>query len=45
MTEECADSRLYGGIHYDLDNQLGLKMGRGLGDNVLKAITWPKNVK
>lgn len=45
MTEECADSRLYGGIHYDLDNQLGLKMGRGLGDNVLKAITWPENVK
>jgi hypothetical protein len=45
MTEECANSRLYGGIHYDMDNQLGMKMGRGLGDNVLKSITWPQNIQ
>jgi len=45
MSEECADSRLYGGIHYNMDNQLGLQMGRGLGDNVLNAIQWPQNIK
>lgn len=45
MTDECADSRLYGGIHYDFDNKLGLKMGRGMGDNVLQAINWPQNIK
>jgi hypothetical protein len=45
VSEECGDSRLYGGIHYDMDNQLGLQMGRGIGNNVIKLINWPKNVK
>ena len=45
MSDECGDSRLYGGIHYDMDNQLGLDMGRALGDNVLRSIQWPKNLK
>lgn len=45
MSEECADSRLYGGIHYDMDNQRGLLMGRAVGDNVLRSIQWPKNLK
>ena len=45
MALECANSRLYGGIHYDMDNQNGLQMGRGIGDNVSKAILWPSNVK
>ena len=45
MAEECADSRLYGGIHYDMDNQRGLLMGRALADNVLKSIQWPKNIR
>ncbi|MBB5286303.1 hypothetical protein HNQ92_004463 [Rhabdobacter roseus] len=43
--EECADSRLYGGIHYNMDNQQGLLMGRGIGDNVLKAIQWPTDIR
>jgi hypothetical protein len=43
--EECANSRLYGGIHYDMDNQQGLKMGRAIGDNVLSVIKWPTNIK
>jgi hypothetical protein len=41
MAEECANSRLYGGIHYDFDNQNGLKMGRAIGDNVNKRLDWP----
>ena len=43
--EECANSRLYGGIHYDMDNQRGLQMGRAIGDNILKSINWPTNIK
>jgi hypothetical protein len=42
MAEECANSRLYGGIHYEMDNLNGLKMGRSIGDNVNKRINWPQ---
>ncbi len=45
MSQECANSRLYGGIHYVMDNENGLLMGRGIGNNVLSAIQWPQNVK
>ena len=45
LANECANSRLYGGIHYDMDNQKGLQMGRGIGDNVLVSIKWPKLAK
>ncbi len=45
MALECANSRLYGGIHYQMDNQKGLEMGRGIGENVYKAISWPQNIK
>lgn len=45
MAKECANSRLYGGIHYEMDNQNGLLMGRGIGDNVVKAINWPTDIK
>lgn len=46
MSKECADSRLFGGIHYDMDNQRGLDMGRAIGDNVVsRAIRWPQNIK
>lgn len=45
MAKECANSRLYGGIHYEMDNENGLLMGRGIGDNVVKSIKWPTNIK
>ena len=45
MAEECANSRLYGGIHYPMDNSQGLQLGRAVGDNVNKEIFWPKDVK
>lgn len=41
MASECALSRLYGGIHYPMDNEKGLQLGRAIGDNVLAEITWP----
>ncbi len=45
MAEECAASRLYGGIHYTFDNDLGLEMGYGVGDAVLENINWPSNIQ
>jgi hypothetical protein len=35
---EAANSRVYGGIHYRLASNEGLKLGRALGNNVLKKI-------
>jgi hypothetical protein len=45
MAEECANSRLYGGIHYVFDNEKGLQVGRAIGDNVNKEIKWPLFVR
>jgi hypothetical protein len=42
---ECANSRYYGGIHYDMDNQKGLQMGKGIGDNVSISFPWPTKIK
>ena len=30
MAQEAAMSRLYGGIHYRFDNEIGLQMGRAI---------------
>jgi len=45
MAEECATSRLYGGIHYPMDNEAGLDQGRIAGDNVVRMLQWPKNIR
>lgn len=45
MALECANSRFYGGIHYNADNLEGLRLGRMVGDNVNKLIIWPSNIK
>lgn len=45
MANECASSRFYGGIHYPMDNNKGLQVGRAIGDNVNHLINWPLNVK
>lgn len=45
MAQECADSRFYGGIHYNPDNTEGLRLGRIIGDNVNKMLVWPTNIK
>jgi hypothetical protein len=43
--EEAGQSRIYGGIHWQYDNQAGLASGRALGDhvyfNVLTPLTEP----
>ncbi len=43
VARECANSRLYGGIHYDFDNQLGLSIGYAIGDAVNRRLSWPKS--
>jgi hypothetical protein len=43
MALECANSRLFGGIHYDFDNQMGLAIGRAIGDAVNTQIRWPRS--
>ncbi len=45
MAQECANSRLYGGIHYPIDNSKGLQVGKAIGDNVNKEIIWPLLVR
>lgn len=45
MAEECANSRLYGGIHFPMDNSKGLQVGKAIGDNVNKRILWPVFVR
>lgn len=45
MAEECALSRFYGGIHYQMDNTVGLELGFGVGEAVLSEINWPQNIQ
>lgn len=42
MADECANSRLYGGIHYPMDNTTGLQMGSQIGNNILNSVNYPK---
>jgi hypothetical protein len=41
-SEEAALSRMYGGIHYRFDNELGLESGRRVGQLVVSRITMRK---
>ena len=41
--DEAAVSRLYGGIHYRLANEIGLAMGRKIGSFVNEKLTTRKN--
>jgi predicted nucleic acid-binding Zn ribbon protein len=45
MADECANSRLYGGIHFPMDNSRGLQIGRAIGDNVNRRLSWPKDIR
>lgn len=37
IAKECADSRFYGGIHFQTDNKVGLEMGRNLANYVVET--------
>lgn len=45
MAAECANSRFYGGIHYNMDNVKGLQTGKAIGNNVNTLISWPQNIE
>ncbi len=45
MAEEDANSRFYGGVHYDEDDKEGLRLGRQIGDNVNHLIAWPTSLQ
>lgn len=38
LAEECALSRLFGGVHYPIDNDEGLRLGRQMGKLVVNAL-------
>lgn len=39
--EEAGQSRIYGGIHFQFDNQAGLKLGRTIAEEVMKMELMP----
>ncbi len=45
MADECALSRFYGGIHFEMDNSKGLDLGFAVGDAVVNNISWPDNIQ
>lgn len=45
MADECALSRYYGGIHFEMDNSKGLELGFAVGDAVVNNISWPDNIQ
>lgn len=45
MAEECALSRYYGGIHFEMDNSRGLDLGFAVGEAVLNNLNWPTDLQ
>jgi membrane-associated phospholipid phosphatase len=41
LAQDCADSRFYAGIHFKIDNEAALTMGKALGKYIVE--TWMKN--
>ena len=38
IIEECAQSRLYAGVHFKIDNEEGLRLGRQIGNMVVRLM-------
>jgi hypothetical protein len=36
--EQCAQSRLYAGVHFKVDNDEGLRLGRQIGGIVVRVL-------
>lgn len=43
LAEECAVSRLYAGVHFPVDNEQGLRLGRQIGHIVVNTIARQRN--
>lgn len=38
LAQDCADSRFYAGIHFRTDNEVGLQLGKKIGEYVVKQM-------
>ena len=38
LAQDCADSRFYAGIHFKIDNETGLRLGKDIGKYIVE--TW-----
>ena len=45
LAAECALSRFYGGIHFEMDNVNGMDVGYTVGDAVVNDLHWPQNTQ
>ncbi len=45
LANECATSRLYGGVHFPIDNNQGLKLGKQIGKIIVHKLKRQKNSK
>ncbi|MFC0525573.1 vanadium-dependent haloperoxidase [Pontibacillus salicampi] len=45
LAEECAASRLFGGVHFPIDNTEGLRLGRQIGSIVTEVLHEERNVE
>ncbi|MBO8164531.1 MAG: vanadium-dependent haloperoxidase [Brevibacillus sp.] len=45
LAEECAVSRLYAGVHFPVDNEEGLRVGRQIGKIVVDQLRKERNAK
>ncbi|MCA1031123.1 phosphatase PAP2 family protein [Bacillus timonensis] len=44
QAEECAVSRLYGGVHFPIDNDEGLRLGRHIGSMIVRKLRREKDL-
>jgi hypothetical protein len=44
LMEQSAQSRLYAGVHFKVDNDEGLKLGRQVGEIVVQLLRAQNNV-
>ncbi|MGG1684681.1 vanadium-dependent haloperoxidase [Pseudalkalibacillus sp. NRS-1564] len=45
LAKECADSRLYAGVHFPVDNEEGLRLGKQIGSIVAAELESQDNVR
>ncbi|WP_347549008.1 phosphatase PAP2 family protein [Pseudalkalibacillus hwajinpoensis] len=45
LANECADSRLYAGVHFPVDNEQGLRLGKQMGSLVVNELIKEENIR
>lgn len=44
LSEECASSRLYAGVHFPIDNNEGLRLGRHIGELIVAQLDKQRDI-